>query len=68
LLSAYVARGPRDLYLPENLLAVENCRQPNGGCRLPEEVEAWAVHHLFVEPRRSKARGAPRHDPSFRKP
>lgn len=50
LLSAYVARGPQDLYLPVKLLALENCRGPNGGCRLREDIEAWAVHHLFVEP------------------
>jgi len=50
LLSAYVARDPFDLYLPVNLLALESCAGSSGSCRLPADFEAWAVHHLFVEP------------------
>ncbi len=50
LLSGYVARDASDLYLPVNLLALESCGGPAGACRLREDFEQWAVHHLFVRP------------------
>lgn len=51
LLSAYAARDTRDVYSPVNLLALETCGSRGGSCRLRKDLEAWAVHHLFVKPR-----------------